>query len=147
MCGGKALVNAAGMAAIGAAAITATGGIIAAVIATHHQSADGNAGLTTTTSSSTVQITGVVRPVGSSPGAWVYRAPVQDPTTNRIGPVSAGQHVRIVCTQQGPLVDLAVDGGVGRSTLWDKIIYNENYAFIPDISVERASGQPDPPTC
>jgi hypothetical protein len=116
-----------------AALITAGGGITAAIIGLHHSS---NSGTTSPTTTPAAVVTGRVA-VGdpSSPGAWVYFAPVENSSVDHLGPISSGTRVEIACSEQGPMA------GDTPSTLWYKIRYRDGYGYIPSSEVIDLSNQ------
>jgi hypothetical protein len=139
---GKKVNTAVWTAGIGGAAT-----IIAALIATFfghgdgHDGGNGAAGSTKTAGPAS----GIVRTLPGYVSVFVYGSVVQDPATNRIGQLSDGQHVEIVCTVQGPVV---AGGATGKTTtVWDKIKYNSGYGFVSDTHVFIDTEQAAPPPC
>jgi hypothetical protein len=128
--------------AIWTAVIAAAATIIAALIANRHDGHDGGATTTTTAPPANPGI-GVVRLPPNTISAWVYAVPVQDLTHDRIGELSDGQQVEIVCTRQGP----AVTGTNGISTVWDRIKYGSGYGFIPDANLDTGTNAPTASAC
>jgi hypothetical protein len=133
------------------AVITAAGGIAAALIASYGHPGPEPPGPeptlansnSTSTSSTPTPGSGVIRVSADSVAAYVYGSPVSDPTSDRVGELSDGQQVQIVCTVQGP----TTTGSLGTSTVWDKIPYNHGDAYISDTEVATASNQPQARTC
>jgi hypothetical protein len=130
-----------GKVVIGAAVITAIGGVVAAIIGTHHSPPGPSTGTTTTTAA--VAATGsIVISDPHSPGAWVYSAPTSDSSTHHLGGIESGASVEIICSQPGPM---AGDTDSNQSTIWFKIRYRGGYGFVPSAEVPGASGSV--PTC
>jgi peptidoglycan DL-endopeptidase RipA len=124
--------------AIWTAVIAAAATIIAALIANSHDGGHQDGTTTTTTTTSANPGSGVVRLPPDTMSAWVYAVPVQDPKHDRIGELSDGQQVEIVCTKQGP----ALTGTNGTSTVWDRIKYGSGYGFIPDANLDTGTNAP-----
>jgi len=128
---------------IGAAVVTATGAVIAAVIGLHH-SDDGRPPAPTTTSTSYAHIgTGVIHAPSGFAAVFVYAIPTDDLTMDRIGKISDGLQIEILCTAQGP----DIKGPLGYSTVWDKINYNGGAGYVPDGYVDTPNNAPAAPAC
>jgi hypothetical protein len=118
--------------AITAAVITATGGIVAAIIA-----ASGSTG--TTSSSAPTYASGTIQVSAGYAYAYVYSIPTGNLNVDQEGELSVGTNVQIICTEQGP----AVNG----DTLWDEIVYNAGSAYISDFFVLTGTNQATMPAC
>ncbi|OJF81317.1 hypothetical protein NS14008_21665 [Nocardia seriolae] len=96
-------------------------------------------GVTTTTPAVSHQ--GMI--VGTSPDgsgtAYVYASP----GIKRIGELSAGYNVTILCVLEGPVV---VNHG-SSSSLWDKVPYQNGTGFVTDTLVITGTDQPVAPRC
>jgi hypothetical protein len=126
---------------ISAAVITAAGAIAAALIGDHNNPVTSGSSVPSAPSTS-VEGIGVVH-VSRGVAAYVYGAPVSDGTSDRVGELSGGQQVEIVCTVQGP----TITGTNGTSSVWDKVKFNQRYAYISDTELDTASDQPQAPSC
>jgi hypothetical protein len=122
--------------AIMVALITAAGGIVTALITTNH---GGSPGPSPSPSASfapgTIQV-----PAGDT-YAYLYSVPTGDLYIDRVGEMSSGTNVQIICTVQGPAI------GTDGDTLWDKVVYNTGSAYISDIYVYTGSSQAQMPSC
>lgn len=140
MDGAGELVSTGGKTAIWAAVIGAGGAVVAAVIGLLHDN-NGPASSTSPATTPRAVATAQISPTDSrSPGVFVYTTPVSDPTADRKGPASTGTTIHIICSQQGPM-------GARGTTVWYKIQYNGDYAFISAGEVNMSPNQPDPPSC
>ena len=124
---------------IGTAVVTTVGGIITAMIMRQPPPPPPPSPVPVVASLAI----GHVHVSSSGASAWVYDAPVEDATDGRIGELSDGQTVHIVCTQEGPVQE----GSNSMSTLWDKIQYNGGYGYMNDGEVNTNSDQAVAPTC
>jgi hypothetical protein len=133
--------------AIWTAVIAAAATITAALITNRPHGSDGHDSgssvSTTTTTSLENHPNGVVHVPEDMTAAYVYVVPVRDLTRDRLGELSDGQQVEIVCTKQGPPVQ-AVNG---TSTLWDKIKYDSGYGYISDATVDTGTNASVAPSC
>jgi len=116
---------------ISTAVVTAVGGIITAWIM--HQPTPSPQ----TQNAAHSSAVGHVHVSDSGVSAYVYDAPVEDGTTGRIGELSNGQLVEILCTVQGP----EQTSTNGTSTVWDKITYNGRDGYLNDAEVNTNSDQ------
>ena len=125
--------------------ITTVGGIITTVLVLQltpsPQTQDtGTQSATQTQSAATGT---VVVPTGNVSN-YVYSNPVRDLTTERIGELSDGQQVDIVCTVQGPPI-MAENGR--PTTVWDKIRFNSGLAYVSDAELQTYTDQVVAPSC
>lgn len=122
-------------AAVTGAVISAAGAIAAALITIHSTSHSSHSPTPSPTyASGTIQV-----PQGNV-AAYTYSIPTANLTIDRIGELSQGTVVQIICTVQGA----AVGNG---DTLWDKIVFNSGSAYISDIFVFTGTNQPVMPAC
>ena len=117
------------------AVVTTVGGIITAWIM--HQPPP------PAPTSSVAAAVGHVHVSNSGVSAYVYDSPVEDPAMGRIGELTNGMAVQIVCTEPGP----AQTGSNGTSSLWDKIQYKQGYGYLNDAEVDTNSDLAVAPTC
>lgn len=140
-------------AAIGAAVVTAAGGIVAAIITIHGHGTPTPTPTPAPTSSPVPVATssaipgptqtpeaGTIQTVPGETFDYVYSEPTGDLVADRVGEVSNGTNVNIICTVQGPAV-------ASGDTLWDKIAYNSGSAYISDYYVYTGTNQAVMPSC
>ena len=119
-------------AGIAAAVIGAAGVIIAAVISSHHDGSSSSS--SSTPGPSPTYVTGVIQTVNNEQYDYLYSVPTPNLLVDRVGEMSNGTNVQIICTVQGPAV-------ASGDTLWDKVVYNSGSAYISDFYVYTGSAQ------
>jgi hypothetical protein len=124
-------------AAIVAAVIGAAGAIAAAVITSHGGSSSTSS---STPNPSPTYEAGVIQTVNNEQYDYLYSAPTPNLLTDRVGEMSNGTNVQIICTVEGPAV-------ANGDTLWDKVVYNSGSAYISDYYVYTGSNQALMPAC
>ena len=124
-------------AVIVAAVIGAAGAIAAAIITSHGGSSSGSG---STPTPSATDIAGVIQTVNNEQYDYLYSVPTSNLLTDRVGEISNGTSVQIICTVQGPAV-------ANGDTLWDKVVYNSGSAYISDFYVYTGSNQAVMPAC
>src|SRR5262252_6325664 len=107
-------------AAVTGAVISAAGAIAAALITIHSTS-----GSSRPSAPSPTDAPGTIQVPSGYQFAYAYSLPTANLTIDRVGELSKGTAVQIICTIQGP----AIGNG---DTLWDKIVLNSGSAYISD---------------
>jgi hypothetical protein len=127
-------------AAVTGAVISAAGAIAAALITIHSTSGHSTSGPSRSPAPSPTYASGTIQVPKGYQFAYVYSIPTADLTTDRVGELSQGTAVKIICTIQGE----AIGNG---DTLWDEIAFNSGSAYISDIFVFTGTSQPVMPAC